>query len=298
MRKNTLIAALILAVLTTSGYSWYQVAYSKCRVPITYRIGEIDERFNITEEEVRAALSDSESLWEDATEKNLFTFKETGEMVINFTYDERQATTEKEHQLADVLDRKAEMSESIRDNYEDLLDGYETLKSEYETKVASYERRLAAHNALVEDWNKKGGAPTDIHASLGATSRTLNSESAQLNKTARTLNGLVAKINDLGTSGNRAVEEYNNDVNRYNDAFGDGREFTQGDYSDRVITIYQFDGGAELRKVLAHEMGHALGILHVEEPGAVMYYLMEGQLADVSLHAADVAAYRASCGDK
>lgn len=55
---------------------------------------------------------------------------------------------------------------------------------------------------------------------------------------------------------------------------------------------------SELRKVLAHEMGHALGLEHVEDPGAVMYYLMEGAVSNVALHDSDIAEYKAVCGAK
>jgi len=267
-------------------------------VPIAYDIGAIDERFGITEEEARAAMSDAESLWEDATGKNLFTYAEGGDLLVSFVYDERQATTEKEHELAAVLDSKAEMSEAIRADYETLLAGYEKLKAEHTAKVAAYEKRLAAHNARVEEWNDKGGAPTGIFEELGATSKSLNKESTELNKSAKTLNALVAQINDIGTKGNKAVEAYNSDVARYNDAFGNEREFTQGDYQNGAITIYQFDDGIELRKVLAHELGHALGIGHVDDPQAVMYYLMEGQLSELMLAPADVTAYQNLCGTK
>jgi hypothetical protein len=298
MKRRLLGAFLILTIIATGGYSYYQIAYSKCRVPLSYDIGSIDERFNITPEEARAALSDAESLWEDATGKNLFTWKEKGSLVVNFEYDERQATTEKQHQLSDLLDQKAEMSESIKADYERLRSGYETLRAEHEERLASYERRLAAHNALVEEWNTKGGAPTNVYQDLKRTSEVLNTESAELNKSAKTLNDLVAKINEIGSRGNQAVEEYNRDVSRYNDAFADDREFTQGDYQSGVITIYQYDNATELRKVLAHEMGHALGVEHVDEPDAIMYYLMEGQLAELGLHSADVEAYRVLCGTK
>jgi hypothetical protein len=298
MKRPLLSGLLILVIIATSGYSYYQIAYSKCRVPIAYDIGDIDKRFGITEEEARAALSDAESLWEDATGKNLFTYTEGGDLVVSFVYDERQATTIEEHELSAVLDSKAVMSESIRTDYETLLSGYEKLKREHTAKVAAYERRLAVHNDEVEKWNGKGGAPEGVYERLGVTSKSLNKESADLNQSAKTLNALVAKINDIGTKGNKAVEAYNNDVARYNDAFGNEREFTQGDYQNGAIKIYQFDDGTELRKVLAHELGHALGIEHVDDPTAVMYYLMEGQLAELSLAPADVAAYRDQCGTK
>jgi CxxC motif-containing protein (DUF1111 family) len=57
--------------------------------------------------------------------------------------------------------------------------------------------------------------------------------------------------------------------------------------------------------VLAHELGHALGIGHVDEPGAVMNALLHeggelepGRGRPVALAAADRAALVALCGDE
>ncbi len=291
--------ALLLIIAVTGGYSWYQIAYSKCRTPLTYSIGVIDPQFGISKDEVRTALSDAESLWEDATGKNLFTYtEEGGDLLVSFTYDERQETTEAKHELEQTLDQKAEVSESIKADYEKLVASYETLKADYKADVASYEKRLADHNAEVARWNEKGGAPDEVYQKLTATAEALNSESTRLNATAKKLNTLVAQINDIGSKQNRVVRDYNDDVARYNDAFSDAREFTQGDYQAKRITIYQYDNGTELRRVLAHELGHALGLDHVEDDQAVMYFLMEGQPQTLALTTADIAAYTDMCGVK
>lgn len=59
----------------------------------------------------------------------------------------------------------------------------------------------------------------------------------------------------------------------------------------------------ELVLVLAHELGHALGIGHVDEPGAVMHAMLhEGGMLEpgrdrpLELSAADRAALIAVCG--
>lgn len=289
---------VILSSVTALGYTWYQVAYSKCRVPIFYDIGTVDERFDIETDTIKSALTDAESLWEDATGKNLFTYKKDASLKVNFVYDERQRTTNEQHSLTEVLDAKAEMSETIKSDYNALISSYETLKNTYEANVASYEKKLAAHNADVERWNKKGGAPADVYEDLKATGSKLNTESAKLNSLAEDLNDLAGKINQVGERGNQAVLEYNKDVETFNSKFHKEAEFTQGDYQGDSINVYQYDDQNELRRVLAHEFGHALSLEHIAREDAIMHNVMEGKHEGYSLTTEDIAEYQRVCGTR
>lgn len=296
--ERAIALVMVVALVSAAGYAYYQVAYSKCQVPVNYDIGTIDSRFKINEDEVRAALADAESLWEDATGKNLFTYTKGASLKVNFVYDERQENTEKQHELIDVLDRKAEMSHSIRVDYETLLYSYGDLKEEYQKKVAAYEKRLARHNAEVQKWNEKGGAPEDTYEDLNATSKELNTESAALNAQARQLNALATQINQVGEKGNDAVADYNQSVERFNDSYKQEDEFTQGDYTGDSIQIYQYDDATELRRVLAHEFGHALSLGHVPDTQAIMYSVMEGTYDALALRPDDLTEYQKVCGTR
>lgn len=295
--KRTLSVTLMATILFGGGY-WYYTALAGCNVPISYRIGTIDPQFGISNEEVQNAISRAESLWEDGTDRNLFTAEREGKLVINFVYDERQAQSDAQEQFESVLLRKENVSESVKFEYEKLVTQYETLRATYENQVASYEKKLTAYNTEVADWNGRGGAPKDVFARLQVTKESLSDEEKRLNTLSGGVNSLARSINALSSRGNTLATDYNSLVEKYNDTFAEGKDFTQGDYTDGVVNIYEFMNSEELTIVLAHEMGHALDIDHVEGRESIMYPEMGGQILVNGLTKQDIGAFGASCGNK
>ena len=81
---------------------------------------------------------------------------------------------------------------------------------------------------------------------------------------------------------------------------GAGEKFSAGEYirdeTGERINIYQFDGRDKLIRVLAHELGHALGLDHVDDPASVMYEMNSG--TGETLGAGDIAELRKLCDAK
>jgi hypothetical protein len=287
---------LLLTVLFGSGY-WYFTARAVCDVPIDYRIGVIDPRFDITREEVRAAVSTAESLWEDATGRNLFTFDEEAGLSLNFIFDERQAEADAELELREALEEREGLNERVKVEYRELLDQYQGLKNLYERRSAQYEERLKAHNAEVARWNDVGGAPQDIYENLSNRQKELAGEQKELNNVAYKLNQLVQQMNTIGAEGNAIISDYNEIIEEYNTLFEEAHEFTQGDYQRDVINIYQFDTAEELNIVLAHEFGHALNLGHVEGEQSIMYHFMGAQTLAKGVTDFDLSEFERVCGE-
>ncbi len=290
-----LTTLLILSLLIAGGY-WYRLKSSTCPAPLAYAIGTIDPRFHVSQTEVQALVSDAEATWEEGVGRDLFVYDPSAKLTINFVFDTRQELTQEELHLKEVLDQKEEVSSEIKEQYTALLSKYEDLKRSYEIRVKTYEEKLSAHNSEVAQLNGQGGAPPEVYVRLNAEQESLRIENQALGTLAKTLNGLVDSINTIGAKGNQTVKDYNTQVTEYNTRFDHEREFTQGDYYQGRINIYQFKDKSELRLVLAHELGHALSLGHVEGDTSIMYYLMGGQPKNVTLSPKDIGEFRQVCG--
>lgn len=294
--RSGFASMLIVAVLFGSGY-WYYTVGAVCKVPIAYSIGTIDPNFGLTVEEARAAISGAESVWEDATGRNLFTYDPDAKFTINFVFDERQAEAEAEVKLKEEIDARENKSDSVKYQYELLLQKYEDLRTDYENRSGAYEERLQAYNAEVDRWNKAGGAPQDVFQDLEDEQQALSREQKELNAISYGLNKLVKEMNTIGDEGNRIIGDYNEVVTEYNKRFSEEKEFTQGDYQGNLINIYQFDSFDELQVVLAHEFGHALSLDHIESSKSIMHHFMSEQSLEDGVTVGDRAEFERVCGE-
>ncbi len=288
---------LLFALMFVIAFVLYG-AYTTCQVPMTYSIGELDAEFQLTKKEAIAALKDAEALWEEAAGMELFTYQEVGGMTVNFIYDERQAYADAEAETRAELDEVKSVNQSLNEQYEALLETYNNLQQAYETKVAIYESDVEEYNDTVARYNSQGGAPKEAYEKLQNDSDALDQTRLELQEEEETLRGLVAQINELSERGNEVIASYNEEVEEYNETFGETREFTQGTYTNNgTIDIYSFESPYELRLVLAHELGHALGIGHVLGTESVMYFLIGGQSNPLVLTDEDKAAFMSMCGE-
>ncbi|HEU4677427.1 MAG TPA: matrixin family metalloprotease, partial [Candidatus Paceibacterota bacterium] len=266
--------------------------------PVRYRVGNIDPRFDANAEEVKRVAAAAEAIWEGKLGRELFVYDERRGIPINLVFDERQENAEIEENLRDDLEAKAGMNDAVAKQYDALIGEFRSLKKAYESRVRSYETKLAAYNDTVNDWNAKGGAPESEIERLEADAASLKAEQEGLEADAEKLNALVDQLNAIGAKGNTLITDYNSVVAEYNDKVAEAGEFTQGDYTGDAINVYQFNSEDELELVLAHELGHALSLDHVDGKRSIMYRLMEDQAVDDGLTPEDIAEFDAVCAQK
>ncbi len=293
-----LLAFLIIIYLLAAG-TYYVRSYSNpCGRTLTYSIGTYDPRFGVTEDQFKKIIQEMEKVWEEPTGINLFQYEPDSKFKINLVFDDRQQKTIEERALRSKIDIHEASYDQLVAQFNSLTFQHKAKIQKFEQQKQSYEKDLENYNQQVSYWNSKGGAPSDDYKKLNAQKTQLNSQAAQLETQRREINLEVRDLNELADRINAVAKTLNLNVDAYNGKYGTSRRFDQGTYTGNSINIFQFNEEADLRLVVAHELGHALKLEHVDtEPTALMYYLMDKQdLANIKATDSDLMALRTKCG--
>jgi predicted Zn-dependent protease len=285
MENNKIIKLLFLLLILSYVFFLhddFSSAYKKilnkinpCPTPITYSIGEFDNQFNISEEDFKSAIKEAEDLWEKASGRNLFEYSKNGEMKINLVYDNRQDSTSKLNNLDNNLKQDNNYYLQLKSQYELLVSQYNQKNQELSTLTSSYNQKLSVYENAVNLWNKKNGSQNEYNQllqqkqELDNLASTIKNKQSDTTNTASRINQLAQQLNTLAGNLNLNIAKYNNVVESTD------QEFEEGNYvsgpNSKEINIYQFQDRDKLVRVLTHELGHALGIDHINNSEDVMY---------------------------
>jgi len=287
----------LLLVCVVLGVLVWQQHRSVCHTPILYRLGHIDAQFGLSDSEARAALEQAEHLWDNALGRNLFAYSATAKLTINFVFDERQHATRVKERLLSKLQQTEASHADLAQSYDTWQGLYQDKRQAYEAARLAYEARVQAYNTQLQQWNTRGGIPVQVQQTLAVERAQLEASQHQLVADQGELQDIIATLKGLANRDKTLVETHARQVQSYNTLYGEQRRFHKGEYNGKEITIYQYQDLDDLILILAHELGHALGLDHVDNPKAVMHEILGDQDLDtLTLTSADVRALHTACG--
>lgn len=251
---------------------------------VRYRIGHIDPRFGLSPAQIDTLVHEAVNIWHEGTGKQWFVYDEHARLVIDFVYDERQQTTVDRQKTQQKIDGKIALhtnqsaqlfkqKQALEQQFTELehrLQAWQLTHNEAYYRLQS-NQNPAYHQTLFEAYEQ---TLTDKHR--------LDEQLAGFYRAQRAYNQQVQQFNQQG-------DDIQHDIDNANAKFT-ARQFHKGVFSGKNIEIYEFSSIDELRLVLAHELGHALGIDHNDDPTALMYPIMGQQtIKNFKLKPADIA---------
>ncbi|MDQ3268689.1 MAG: matrixin family metalloprotease [Pseudomonadota bacterium] len=295
------------------GQPRHSFAHVPCGIPIHVAMGSVDPRFGFDAATATRALKEAAALWQEAVEAEMFVWSDHPKaMVVSLQFDQRQHVVNRQRSLRSGIDRDRSQLESYDLTLKQWGERIEAERRAHDRLGQTFAQRARAHEDEVASWN----AARSPHARTEARRQAIEAEAAsiqmmraELRQALNQLNRDIADYNRRAREQQQHAEQFRGRVAQYN-TLSSPQPIESGRYSydreqGRRIEVFRAGDYNDLVWIFAHELGHAIGLDHLNHPGAVMNELLhDGEISQrgpdrpLQLSAVDRAAVSALCREK
>lgn len=269
---------------------------------LVWHVGDVDPRFGVSIADFRSAIEKAIALWESEAGRRLFEEEEGAGFPIQMVYDERQQRMDEMKSAKEELAQQRRSLDATQQGSRQAMRAYEAARTRYHAAVNALDARIRSYNRQIDGVNAAGGADDELSVQLDAEKARLADEKSRLVEARRALEELADQSDRLAEIYNSEAERFNDTVRIFNERFGRIYQVIGqcrkrgGEIED--VTVYAFRNLDHLAIVLAHELGHALGVEHVEGDGALMSAVEKGRrsASELRLSSRDRAALQRVLG--
>ena len=221
------------------------------------------------------------------TGQDYFVYDPNAKLAIHLIYDERQFESEQRREHLNQLesnqqvwlDKKEQLDQIEREVVQNkqFLDFKQQLLNQQIQQYNQEQLSTQQNQSAFENPEYAQQRQQELQRKIELIQQEINTHNQKINQ----LNQQVDELNSLN-------QQLDSSVTQYKQRF-QPHLFHKGLFNGKQILIYEFESEDDLKLTLAHELGHALGLQHANDPQALMYPMMQDQ---------DMAHFRLTQADR